>query len=329
MLKSATGCISSLILFFAAALGTAHAEAAPTATPVPSTRQSLNDAWWTGPLLAPGAGTLPRGHLLVEPYLFDVIQYGAYDRHGTLGPSTHAHTLGNLTYIIYGLADRFNVGVIPTITSTSITNGPSNSGPKFGDFALLAQYRLASYRPGSWIPTTSLSVQETLPTAPYDNLGTHPIDGTGGGVYSTKVSLYTQTYFWMPNGRILRSRLNFSQTFSNSATVNGVSVYGTGPGFSGHAQPGNIFSVDAAAEYSATRNWVLAGDLVYTYSANTRVTGTSGIMDSGDSHSFALAPAVEYNWNANVGIIAGFRLYPSGVNTSASITPVIAVNYVH
>lgn len=28
-------------------------------------RQPLDDAWWTGPMLAPSAATLPRGHFRV------------------------------------------------------------------------------------------------------------------------------------------------------------------------------------------------------------------------------------------------------------------------
>ena len=42
-------------------------------TPSQNVHQSLDDAWWTGPMLAPSAATLPRGHFLIEPYLFDVI----------------------------------------------------------------------------------------------------------------------------------------------------------------------------------------------------------------------------------------------------------------
>jgi hypothetical protein len=34
--------------------------------------QSLDDAWWTGPLVAYSAHSLPQGHLLIEPYLYDV-----------------------------------------------------------------------------------------------------------------------------------------------------------------------------------------------------------------------------------------------------------------
>ena len=45
-------------------------------------RQSLDDAWWTGPILAASASTLPQGHALIEPYLYDVISNGRYDSEG-------------------------------------------------------------------------------------------------------------------------------------------------------------------------------------------------------------------------------------------------------
>lgn len=318
----------SLFVALAATIAVALAQASPSPSPA-STRQALSDAWWTGPLLAPSAGTLPHGHILVEPYLYDVIQYGAYDTHGALKAAPHERAYGSLTYFVYGLTDRFNVGVIPVFGYTAVSGGASSSGVALGDWAILAQYRLAQYHQGGWMPTTSVSIQETFPTGKYDNLE-RSSDGAGAGAYSTKVSLYTQTYFWMPNGRILRARLNLSDTFSGVAPLSGASVYGTQAGFSGSAHPGTTFTLDAAMEYSATRNWVLANDFVYTQYGNTRVSSASGAkFDSGESHSFALAPAVEYNWSPNVGIIAGVRIFPSGVNTSASVTPAIAVNYVH
>ncbi len=48
----------------------------------PVSQQSLDDAWWTGPIIAAGAGTLPQGHALVEPYVYDVIRYGRFDDNG-------------------------------------------------------------------------------------------------------------------------------------------------------------------------------------------------------------------------------------------------------
>ena len=59
---------------------TALASAQESQSPPFVPRQSLDDAWWTGPMLAPSAATLPRGHFLIEPYLYDVIVVGHYDR---------------------------------------------------------------------------------------------------------------------------------------------------------------------------------------------------------------------------------------------------------
>src|SRR5205085_9936914 len=71
--------------------------------------QSREDAWWTGPMLAPSAATLPQGHVLVEPYLFDVMTDGRFDAKGTWHPSSREHDIGSLSYILYGLTDRLSV----------------------------------------------------------------------------------------------------------------------------------------------------------------------------------------------------------------------------
>jgi hypothetical protein len=304
----------------------ARAQNLPSPSPAPSQRQSLGDAWWTGPLLAPGAGTLPRGHILVEPYVYDVMQYGAYDVNGHLIAAPRQNGFGNLTYVIYGLVNRFSVGLIPTLGYTKVSSGPSSSNIGMGDLGALAQYRLT---PDSWLVKASIAVQETFPTGTYENLGSNPNNGFGSGVYSTKVSLYMQTLAWMPNGRILRLRLNLSQSFSSHASLAGVSVYGTGTGFSGTVVPGNTFTADAAGEYSITRNWVFATDLVHGTTGDTLIEGGGIVNHLGWSDSFAFAPAFEYNWSPAVGIIAGVRLFPAGHNTSASVTPVFAINYVH
>jgi hypothetical protein len=311
---------------FAVTATAGRAQSLPSPSPTPSQRQSLDDAWWTGPLLAPGAGTLPRGHILVEPYVYDVMQYGSYDRNGTLQAAQHQNGFGNLTYIIYGLVKRFSVGLIPTFGYTKVSSGPSSSNIGMGDLGVLAQYRLT---PDTWLAKASLAIQETFPTGAYENLGGNPNNGFGSGVYNTKVSLYTQTLAWMPNGRILRLRLNLSQSFSSHGSLSGVSVYGTGTDFSGTVVPGNTFTVDAAGEYSITRNWVFATDLVHGTTGDTLIEGGGIVNHLGWSNSFAFAPAFEYNWSPAIGIIAGVRLFPAGHNTSASVTPVFAINYVH
>lgn len=296
-------------------------------SPPPAVRQSLDDAWWTGSLLAPSAATLPHGHFLIEPYLYDVV-------------AAHSNGFGSRTFMVYGLADRVSVGLIPTVSYTTVSNGPSSSAAGLGDLTAQAQYRLTQFHAGNWMPTVSMVVQETFPTGKYDQLGDRPSDGFGSGAWTTTLALYSQTYLWMPNGRILRMRLNVSQAFSSTVNVADVSVYATGAGFRGHASPGSSSSVDAAAEYSLTRSWVLALDVTYGYNGNTRVSGADILapasgqnptdirLDSGTSTPFGFAPAIEYSWTPRVGVILGARVIPRGHNTAATITPAVAINIV-
>ncbi len=302
-------------------------------------RQSLDDAWWTGPILAAGAGTLPQGHALVEPYLYDAIRYGRYDRNGDEQDAPRVHSYGSLTYMLYGVTDRFTAGLIPTFGYNDVSDGRDSSSIQVGDISLQGQYRLTQFREGSAIPTTSLVVQHTLPTGKHDRLGENLNDGIGAGAHTTTLALYSQYYFWMPNGRILRSRLNVSYALSDDVDLANESVYGTGAGFRGTASPGDVFTITSAWEYSITRQWVFAIDLLYQHDASTRLSGvqpdaaTGGQQrveqDFGSAWRFGLAPAIEYNFSSRIGIIAGARWFAAGRNTSASITPVVAVNMVY
>jgi hypothetical protein len=315
--------------------GSADADDPPAAPP--PVRQSLDDAWWTGPMLAPSAATLPRGHFLVEPYLYDVVVHGRFDSDGDRHGAPRSSGFGSLTYVLYGLANRLSTGLIAIAGYNTVSGSPSSSGVGVGDVTLQAQYRLTQFHEGGWVPTTSITVQETLPTGKYDRLGDRPSDGFGGGAYATTLALYSQTYFWLPNGRILRVRLNASQTFFSRAKVRDVSVYGTEEGFRGHARPGGSLLVNAAGEYSITRKWVAALDVTYRHDGNTRVAGydvfgsppSAVRLDSGSSHAFGLAPAIEYNWKPNLGVLVGARVIVAGRNTAATITPAVAVNFVH
>ncbi|UXI70269.1 transporter [Tahibacter amnicola] len=299
----------------------------------PVQRQSMDDAWWTGPMLANSASTLPKGHYLIEPYLYDVQSNGAFDRDGRRHSTGRSHGYGSLTYMTYGVTDAFSLSLIPTFGYNDPAQGPGSSGIGMGDLAVHAQYRLTQFEPGHWLPTLSVALQQTFPTGKHDRLGGRASDGLGSGARSTMLGVYSQTYLWMPNGRILRMRLNLTKTFSGDANLADASVYGTDDGFRGTARPGDTFVANAAWEYSITRNWVVALDAVYRRTGNTRVRGVDAagsvtLFDSGSSRSFALAPAIEYNFNANVGVLFGVRAVVAGRNTSSHITPAIAVNIV-
>ena len=303
-------------------------------------RQSRDDAWWTGPILAAGASTLPKGHALIEPYVFNVMSRGRYDDNGAHRAGPRRDSYGSLTYMLYGIADGFTAGVIPRFGYNDIRNGPDSSRVGVGDFTLQGTFRLTQFTEGSWTPTMSIVLQETLPTGKYDRLGARPSDGLGSGAHTTSLALNSQYYLWMPNGRILRTRLNVSYALSDAVTVEDVSVFGTSQGFRGYAHPGHVFVVDSAWEYSATRHWVLALDVAYERDTHTTLNGlmrtppgssappTRVQQDFGSSEVLTLAPAVEYNWNSRIGLIVGTVFTAAGRNASATVAPVVALNMV-
>ena len=299
-------------------------------------RQPIADAWWTGPLLAASASTLPKGHVLIEPYVFDVISHARFDQGGNRSALPHQHNVGNLTYMLYGLTDRVTVGLIPTFAFRYGEDHAGSTGIGFGDLQLQGQVRLTQFHEGRRVPTISLVLGETLPTGKYDRLDRNPSDGAGGGAHTTTLSVYSQYYFWMPTGRILRTRLDLSWGFSDRRGSKTRACMGHRWAFAASPPPGDSFVADLAFEYSLTRNWVLALDLVHSESQSTHLRGryldapaSEVRASSGSSRTLYVAPAIEYNFNGNVGVIVGARLVPDGRNTTATVTPVAAINLVY
>lgn len=315
-----------LLSFSGLACATASFAESPVdvASPAP-VRQSLDEAWWTGPMMANNAATLPQGHYLIEPYLYDV-------------RSSQGESFGSLTYMEYGATDRLTVGVIPTFGYNQPNHGSASSGVHAGDISVLAQYGLTRFHEGSALPAIALMIQETFPTGRYDRLGRRLADGQGAGAYTTTLQINTQTYLWMPSGRLLRMRFNVGRSFSGRARIEDVSVYGTPDGFRGTASPGNAFFINAAWEYSVTQRWVLAFDLSYRRSDETRVHGyrtdaLNGMQEnihfaSHPSETFGFAPAIEYNWSSQLGVLVGVRVF-TGHHSPTTVTPAIALNYAH
>lgn len=300
--------------------------------------ESRDDAWWTGPLLAASAATLPTGHVLFEPYLYDVMSTGHLDSGGGHHAIAGEHDIGSLSYLIYGVTDRLSVAMIPRFGYNEPAGESNSSQVGVGDITLQAEYGITRFEDGHLMPVISVVLAETLPTGRYDRLQ-RAADGLGAGVYSTALSVYSQDYLWLPNGRIFRARLDLTYQVSAAAGVQDASVYGTSSGFRGRVYPGDAATVDLAGEYSLTRSWVLAMDVVYQHGDSTRIAGMqpqlpgSGVLvnfeqASGASASLGFAPAVEYSWSSSAGVIGGVRIIPTGRNVTTSITPAVAINLV-
>ncbi|RJS94044.1 transporter [Salinisphaera sp. Q1T1-3] len=330
--------LKRVVLGAAATLITAGQVTSASAAPVPrtgTTRQPMSDALFTGPLVAPNATALPAGHWNIEPYVVDSIQYGQFDNDWDSHNTSNSHAYRSVTLLEYGFTDRLTIALLPSFGYNVADEGPDSQGVQLGDTTLRMQYMVHAFSEGSLLPTVALSYAQNFPTGKYDGLQGHVADGLGSGVLSSTVGLFTQDYFWLPNGRILRARLNFTYTFADAdASVDGVSVYGTPAGFNGHVETGDSYSADLAFEYSLTRHWAPAIDIVYNHSQGGVIQGSraaDGLItpvrsSSDSSESISIAPALEYNWNKHYGVIVGAEVVAAGRNAAATVTPQAALN---
>ena len=276
-------------------------------------RIAMKDARWTGPLLASNAETLPKGHFYTEPYFFE-------------GVSGGRHHPGSSGFYQYGLTDNWTVGVQPFF---SVGTQRFNRGAAIGDFKLLSQVRLSHFTPEHQVPSVALVTNLILPTGKHDHLDALK-NGHGSGAFAPEIGINVQHVFLLKNGRLLRGRINVLKDFPLRTGVSGRSVYGTDADFRGHARPGSKTSLIVGAEYSLTKEWVLAFDVEADHWGRTRISGHDGSgalirRTSPKSWNVGFAPAVEYNWSDRAGAIFGVWIVPKGHNTQASVTPAIAI----
>jgi hypothetical protein len=276
-------------------------------------RAAMQSARWTGPLLASNAETLPAGHVYTEPYFFDGISGGR-------------HNPGSSGFYQYGLRDNWTVGMQPFFSLGTRTN---NRNLAIGDFKLLSQVRLSHFTPEHRVPSVALVTNLVLPTGKDDHLSALK-QGHGSGSFAPEIGVNVQQYFLLGNGRLLRARANLLKQIPLRHDVSGRSVFGTGPAFRGHAKPGSKTTFIAGAEYSLTKEWVLAFDVEADAWGRTKVVGRDGggpltTQISPKSWNVGFAPAVEYNWSDRAGAILGIWIVPKGHNTQSSVTPAIAI----
>ena len=291
----------------------AHAEASPFgSTEAERLGAAMKSARWTGPMLASNAETLPQGHFYTEPYFYDVMVAGD-------------HHPGSSGFYQYGLLNSLTVGLQPSFATTTNRLG----GMTIGDFKLLSQLRLTHFTPEHPVPTIAIVLNEVLPTGKFDRLAPGQV-GHGSGSFATEIGMNVQQYFLLKNGRLLRARINLLHSLPYGTHVSSRSVYGTGDGFSGHAKPGAKTTLIGAVEYSLTREWVLALDVIRESTGKSRlhcVDANGALVERTfpAGRDVGFAPAVEYNWSDRAGILLGVWITPKGHNSPSTVTPAIAI----
>lgn len=284
--------------------------------------------WFTGPLLAPSANTIPAKHVNVEPYIFFMASTASYDGHWNKISHPNVYSLISQTFIQVGLNSFMDFQLAPQLVY-GFTQGVRST--QAGDFPIFVDFQLSHDLPGHLQPSAKLTLKASCPFGKYQNLNPQKlgVDGVGSGSWNPGVALDFSKLLSLPNDRFLSLRLALNYTIPGAVSVKGLNVYGGALDTKGTAYPGNTFSCDMAMEYTLTQNWTLATDILYIYSNKTKFSGNSGTLSTvggPSSEQISLAPAIEYNWNINVGIITGAWFTLTGRNSSCFRGSVTALN---
>ncbi len=286
---------------------------------------------FAGPLLSP-APPLPVGMLNVEPYLIHSQLRGVYDGDGHRRNADAPGGWHLSVPVQYGVHERVTLAA----TFNAMYNRDSGESRAFdiGDTSLSALVGLYAGR-GASRPTLTLAVRQSLSTGHHDRLEDRSISvATGSGVGATSVGLHGQAYFIDDH---LRMRAGSAWRIPGSnAGVRGQSAYGTPAGFDGQVRRGAALTSLLAAEYSLSRTWVLAGELMHERESAGSVHGTRPGNAGREafhrrdpaSWRFSVVPAVQYHWSDNVALVAGAQVSLAGRNSSRVVAPQVALNMV-
>lgn len=279
--------------------------------------------WFTGPIVTTSARLVPYGHFTIEPYYYWTQFPGVYGKHWEQisKPNFYEHTI-QVVYKI-GIAKKVNLsGIVQGFYSWS----QGHSATTFGDLPIGFDFELHN-KDNRFL---KFSVQETFPTGRYQKLNPKKLltDAGGAGSYVTQFSITGGSLHHFKGHNFLSLRLNLAANFPSPVHVKGANTYGGDPTTRGTVHPGIGFTFSGGAEYSLTRNWALAMDIVGVYAAKTGFNGHTILPVGGPSSvQYSAAPAIEYNWSEALGLIVGSWFTVAGRNSFRFINAVAALNY--
>lgn len=297
------------------------------ATPQPS----VNSPWFTGPLLAPSALSIPPGHYNIEPYLYITANTGHYDS------NWKRHKIE--TFWVNELQPQFQFGLTNWLdfqfSPTLIYNYTKGAGKwVFGDlpFGFDVQLFHTSRKITEWNTAIKLGLKAVIPCGKYQNLDPKKLltDEGGEGNWQPSVNLVWGNVFYLGKSHFVTWRNSFLYTIPNPVHVKNLNAFGGGPGTNGTVYPPQNFQFDTAIEINLNQNWAFAIDFLGSWWGKTRFKGKTIFPNTlPPAVQLSLAPGIEYNWSANLGIIFGVWFSVAGRNAIQFTTGVFAFNYYH
>lgn len=278
--------------------------------------------WLTGTLLAFPGTTIPKGKLLVQPYLFATINHAVYDSHWKPRSIPNLYNINHELFLVAGLTDWMDVQVTPGVFY-NLSRGKSSV--QSADLPVGMDFQLLKPIVYKWFPGILLSIREILPTGKFRDLDPKLglTEASGFGSFETNLSLIFFKIYQIKDKHYLSATLALEYYYLSTIHVRGFNIYGGGFGTDGTVRPGNTFTALLSLEYTLTKNWVLAFDAQYVHANRSPFSGKQGVSLTGEPalvglpsrESISLAPAIEYNFSKTFGILGGYWFTTSGKNT--------------
>lgn len=289
--------------------------------------EGIEGPWFTGPLLTPNGKVIPVGHYNVEPFIFLQEKYGTYDSTWNVKKSSHRRTLNYLLSLQVGITEWMDISLSPQMFQIR-ENGVESGG--VGDTSFGPEIQLLKER--GWLPDIKFIASMLFPTGKYERLDPqkYNTDARGDGAYQGIIGVVFQKTRYFGSNHFFRSRFYIEGVFPTNVHVHGLNSYGGDLTTKGTVHTGNHLNILTGFEYSVTRNWVLASDIVFNYAQRNTFSGrTVKGVGNPESYQLSFTPSIEYNWSGNLGLIAGAWFTGIGKNSSAFYGGAIALNYYH
>ena len=262
-----------------------------------------------GPLVTDTAIPAEKGSFAVQPTFGYSRVLDAFSPHwGRTSTDGDYQSFAMDWKFTYGLIENLEVFVdVPFVYNWADVHGASASSGNVGDLNLTLKYRIVQETVS--LPTVTVLFATDFPTGKFKNpdpneMGT---DLTGGGSYAFtagfNVSKYVAPF-------ILYANVWYSMLTS----------YDDG----GPQYPGDIFTLNLAAEYPIVDKWVALLELT-SYWSGGRLFGP----DTNVPHDALLSiiPAIEYMATEHLSFALGLNVDLVGKNTDATIGPLFSVIY--
>lgn len=301
----------------------------------PPPEQQVPSPWFTGPLLAPSAQTVPPGEYDIEPYIYAQAFTGSYNNDWKAVKSPTLWNFSSQTLIEFGILSWFDFELEPTFTynyNHGAAKWALQDSPAAFNFQL---YRSVPVKSTDYATCLKFTVQELFPIGKYRNLNPKKksTDLGGAGSWETEFTLEWGNFVYLGRRHFLHTVVLVQYTVPTPVHVKGFNAYGGGYGTNGTFHTPQRIGFDVAFETSLTQQWALAMDVAGFWTiGKPRFTGknppgNAAVGPPGARTQFSLAPAVEYNWSEHWGVIAGVWFTFAGRNSPQFTSGVFALNY--